>query len=820
MTKNSLSGAGEGKEPGCRMLCIRTGLMMILLMPLISASAEYSGVVYHDLNMNRQHDAGEKGMSRVAVSDGLNVVLTDSKGAFWLPGTPETRFIHITVPSGYRSSGKFYIKAEDGNSDYNFGLVPFPASGKHKVRFLQLADTETGTDYGWIGPIRDYSANEEISFIIHTGDICYDYGLNFHGSNVTSETMGVPVFYCIGNHDLVKGNYGEELYEKNFGPVYYSFDAGNTHFIVTPMLTGDYKPSYSKEDVYHWMKNDLRLADPSKNLVVFNHNLLTLGDEFIYGINETEKINLGDHNLKAWIYGHRHSNYLIRHGNSGIVSFCSAPPNKGGIDHSVSNFPVYEIDGDGNISARPRYNFLVNHLVTLSPSGSQTLVDDAGQLLISVNTYSTVSPTETVAFMIEGAEKWTTLTSQTEWNWTGKIGVLNMNRGVPYTIHFRVRLKNGDSFSSVRNFVIPPVAPAGVASDNPSGDPLHLKWIVNAGSGAGISAPVYSEGILYIAVYEDYGTGNKIMALDGATGKLIWQHMTENPVKNTVSVSGGYVFATDQRGIAYSIKAGSGELVWKRDLGVGNLPLPVNGGVVHESVYYCGYGNYLSALDCSDGRMIWKNESWNGGVGTTSTMTVSGNTLIAGSNWQALYGHDLKSGAKKWEVASDGIRYCNGTATWVDDTLFFAAERALIRMNPATGALYKVIPVPYDMQVASAPLVTDRMIVTGSSAEGMVAWDRFSSQELWKVKPGTALVYTAPYSKPLASTVETSPLAVGQIIIFGASDGYLYAVDREKGRTIGRINLGAPVFSTACHADNHLFVADFSGNITCFSISK
>ncbi|NLD64790.1 MAG: PQQ-binding-like beta-propeller repeat protein [Bacteroidales bacterium] len=820
MKKNSLISAGASSKPGNCLLSIRIGLMMILLLPFLSVSAEYRGVVFNDLNRNRQHDAGEKGMSGVAVSDGLNVVLTDKSGTFRLPGINETKFIRITPPAGYRSSGNFYLKAESRESGYDFGLVPFRTSENKTVRHLQLTDTETGTDYGWIGPIRDYSANEDISFIIHTGDICYEYGLNFHGSNVTSETMGVPVYYCIGNHDLVKGNYGEELYEKNFGPVYYSFDAGNTHFIVTPMLTGDYQPSYTKEDVYRWIKNDLRLVDPSKNLVVFNHNLLTLGDEFIYGINETEKINLGDHNLKAWIYGHRHSNYLIHHGNSGIVSYCSAPPNKGGIDHSVSNFPVYEIDGDGNISVRPRYNFLVNHLTILSPSGSQTLVDETGQLLISVNTYSTASPTETVAFKVEGAKKWTTLQSQTDWNWTGKIGVHNMRRGVPYTIHFRVQLKNGNSYSSVRSFVIPPVDPVGADSDNPSGDPLHLKWIVNAGSGAGISAPVYSEGVLYIAVYEDYGTGNKILAFDAATGKMIWQHLTENPVKNTISVSDGSVYSTDQRGIAYAINARSGELAWKRDLGVGNLPLPVNGGVVHKGVYYCGYGNYLSALDCNDGRLIWKNASWNGGVGTVSTMIVSGNTLIAGSNWQALYGHDLQSGAKKWEVASDGIRYCNGTATCVGDTLFFAAERALIRMNPATGELYKVNPVPYDMQVASAPLVNDRMIVTGTSAEGLVAWDRFTSEELWKVKPGTSLVYTAPYSKPPASTVESSPLAVGQMIIFGASDGYLYSLDRDNGRIMDKINLGAPVFSTACLAGNLLYVADFSGNISCFNLNN
>ena len=30
----------------------------------------------------------------------------------------------------------------------------------------------------------------------------------------------------LANHDLVKGKYGEELFESIYGPVYYSFDAG------------------------------------------------------------------------------------------------------------------------------------------------------------------------------------------------------------------------------------------------------------------------------------------------------------------------------------------------------------------------------------------------------------------------------------------------------------------------------------------------------------------------------------------------------------------------------------------------------------------
>lgn len=53
---------------------------------------------------------------------------------------------------------------------------------------------------------------------------------------MNSENMGVPVFYCIGNHDLVKGKSREELYESIYGSTYYSFDVGSVHYIVTPML--------------------------------------------------------------------------------------------------------------------------------------------------------------------------------------------------------------------------------------------------------------------------------------------------------------------------------------------------------------------------------------------------------------------------------------------------------------------------------------------------------------------------------------------------------------------------------------------------------
>ena len=289
------------------------------------ASAAYTGRVFVDKNNNGAFDKGEKPMAGVAVSDGLNVVKTASDGTFSLPGHDRERFIFITTPSGYKTDNKHYHRINGDQISYDFGLQSYNGGikkdGSHK--YVHIADTEifnTENHGDWVNNVRDYVANEQAAFIIHTGDICYDNGLKAHIKLMNTANMDCPMFYCIGNHDLVKGKYGEELFESIYGPVYYSFDAGSTHYIVTPMAGGDYQPGYTKEDVYRWLKNDLAQAPQGKPIVVFNHDLLTYGDQFIFGINDQEQINLNEHNLKAWVYGHWHINYMKKQGDVYSIS--------------------------------------------------------------------------------------------------------------------------------------------------------------------------------------------------------------------------------------------------------------------------------------------------------------------------------------------------------------------------------------------------------------------------------------------------------------------------------------------------------------------
>ena len=192
----------------------------------------YKGKVFSDNNSNGMMDPGEKGLADVLVSDGENVVKTDQNGKFSLPGTERTRFIFITTPGSYRAR-KFYLRTDTKDKDYLFGLQKVKGNDSSEFQFIQISDSET-YEYGeWIDILKEYIHNERPAFMVHTGDICYERGLQFHSEFINSETMGIPVYYCLGNHDLLQGEYGEKMFEDLFGPVYYSFESGNVHFIVT-----------------------------------------------------------------------------------------------------------------------------------------------------------------------------------------------------------------------------------------------------------------------------------------------------------------------------------------------------------------------------------------------------------------------------------------------------------------------------------------------------------------------------------------------------------------------------------------------------------
>jgi hypothetical protein len=157
-------------------------------------------------------------------------------------------------------------------------------------------------------------------FVIHIGDTVEGYTRNvdlwmqeFEEFKSVMNQLRMPWYPTVGNHDVISGSRDpndrtfEKLYKKYFGPLYYSFDYKNSHFIC--LYTDEAQQSqvtFSDEQI-QWLENDLKSTDKT-NIFVYMHK--PVWDESSYKQSGWwDKIHelLKKYPVRAVIAGHYHS---------------------------------------------------------------------------------------------------------------------------------------------------------------------------------------------------------------------------------------------------------------------------------------------------------------------------------------------------------------------------------------------------------------------------------------------------------------------------------------------------------------------------------
>lgn len=824
---------------------MRTSLLLFLLSAFsfvwsINAQS-YQGQVFNDSNSNGMHDENELGVVGVKVSDGYNVTVTDSKGCFSLPGWGKARFITVYQPAGY-SCKEWYIPIENNKMHFNFAMQ-FQGQ-KTGVSFVQISDTETFQFGDWLTNLKEYATVNQPDFIVHTGDICYKRGMTWHARNVNSETMGVPTYYCLGNHDLVEGDYGEHFYEEHFGPAWYAFEKGNSLFIITPMMGGDYKPSFTREEIGGWLKSLLNTYPQNKPKIIFNHDLLTNDEQFVFNISKEDSINLNEFNLKAWLYGHWHINMYKEHTPSRVKSYGTAVVAKGGIDHSPSSFRIIDVDDQGDTRSELRWTSIDRLLTVVSPIGNDvTMVE--GMLDVSVNAYHSAAEIEKIRYSIwpineslsshdlDQSARWQWMNRSSDWNWRHNYLGDDLTPG-DYTLNIDAFIKGGDVLHHQENFSFENTNPQSAklkenwvnllnsanhhANINVNIEPyLKLNWSTNLGSNIYMSSPLVYDGTVFTATFDDNNAEKAaIVALDGQTGKELWRFKTRNSVKNSMVIAFGLVIATDMQGYTYALNAHSGHLVWQKDIDYNRLPGFISGLVTNGKVVFTGFGNSLHALDAQTGEVLWRNKVWSGGEGSVPVMTLADDVLIASAHWRGLYGHDARTGELLWERNDEGLRFRDGTATYTDNALWLTQNEELFKLDVKSGKTLERFKTGMKHAGNSAPILTDSLFILGSSHPGVGAFNRNSHTKNWIFEVSPSLFYTPSYYGNKEQTLEVTPLLLGDLLFFGASDGNLYMINKKDGTLKWKKALGAPVLTTAAFSGNSIIVCDFAGNVYSF----
>jgi C terminal of Calcineurin-like phosphoesterase/N terminal of Calcineurin-like phosphoesterase/Calcineurin-like phosphoesterase len=259
-----------------------------------------TGVVFEDLSGTGTRHASDPGIAGVLVSNGHDVVRTDSEGRYHLPVRDEA-IIFVIKPTGYSvpidPNGmlpRFYYIHQPNGTPARLGLrergidptgglpdsVDFALrTAKEPDRFDVILFTDTHAESA---AAIDYMRMDVVNGLMGTnaafgmtlGDLMSDDLSLYERYNRVIGQIGVPWYNIAGNHDLnldaPDWKYSSETFKRVFGPNYYAFEYGGALFLMLDNVDylggGKYRGRFGEQQLA--FVSEVLRQTPAERLVV------------------------------------------------------------------------------------------------------------------------------------------------------------------------------------------------------------------------------------------------------------------------------------------------------------------------------------------------------------------------------------------------------------------------------------------------------------------------------------------------------------------------------------------------------------------------
>jgi outer membrane protein assembly factor BamB len=340
-----------------------------------------------------------------------------------------------------------------------------------------------------------------------------------------------------------------------------------------------------------------------------------------------------------------------------------------------------------------------------------------------------------------------------------------------------------------------------------------------------VSSPAVQDGTVYFASYD-----SNLYAVDASSGQLKWKFQTGGERRyigkhlhylqpaaesmpdpwdiylSSPSVANGTVYFGSGDGNVYALDAKSGTLKWKVQ----------TGDVVHSSaaiadgtLYIGSWDRHLYALDAATGTEKWRFQTGDDSeahnhIGIQSSPVVVDGVVYFGSRDAYAYALEAATGKQIWRFSTEGS-WVNNSPVVHEGRVYFATSVPGIMhaVDARTGKI--VFDVPAGSPVFASMALANGMLYMGNFGGKLTAIDLKTQKPAWVFEtdgarqnagamtnedgsikwqtlfPGPNLFYDdmvlAVHKLFSMGAVLSSPVVVGDAVIFGSTDGNLYALD-------------------------------------------
>ncbi|MGD9550315.1 MAG: PQQ-dependent dehydrogenase, methanol/ethanol family, partial [Burkholderiaceae bacterium] len=300
---------------------------------------------------------------------------------------------------------------------------------------------------------------------------------------------------------------------------------------------------------------------------------------------------------------------------------------------------------------------------------------------------------------------------------------------------------------------------------------LGLAWSYDLGSKRGVEAtPLVVDGIMYVTA-----SWSVVHAIDVRSGKKIWTYDPKVPkalgyrgccdvVNRGVALYEGKVYVASFDGRLIALDAATGKKVWEKDTIIDHkhsytitgAPRIFKGKVIigNGGAEY-GVRGYITAYDAKTGAQKWR---W---------------FTVPGDPSKPFEDESMARAAKTWDPSGKYWETGGGGTAW--DTLTFDPELNLMYVGTGNGS-------PWSQRKRS-PAGGDNLYLSS-----IVALDPDTGKYVWHYQetPGDNWDYTSTQPMILADLkIEGQPR---KVILHAPKNGFFYVIDRTNGKLISAKN--------------------------------